>query len=75
MKGSRGIDPLILKLGLMEVRGQRYALTALPQGKDSDTHWIGGCMSPRAVLDIWEKNNFCGTTEMQTPDRPAGSIL
>lgn len=59
----------------MEVRGQPHALTALPQGEDSDTHRTGGCMSPRAILDVWEKNNSCGTTEMQTLNRPAGSIL
>jgi hypothetical protein len=59
----------------MEVIGQHHALTALPQGKDSDTHWTGGCMNPKAILDVCEKNNSCGTTEMQTPDRPGGSIL
>jgi hypothetical protein len=30
----------------MEVSGQLY-----PQGKSPGTHWIGGWVSPRAVLD------------------------
>jgi hypothetical protein len=32
--------------------GQRHAPTALyPGGKDPHTHWIGGCVGPRAGLD------------------------
>jgi hypothetical protein len=36
----------------MEVIGQLHASTALPPGKKKPgTHWIGGWMGPRTVLD------------------------
>jgi hypothetical protein len=37
----------------MEVTGQLHALAALPTGKEPPgTHWIGGWVGPRAVLDV-----------------------
>jgi hypothetical protein len=35
----------------MGVGGQRHALAALPPGKRSGTHFIGGWVDPRAGLD------------------------
>ena len=35
----------------MGVGGQRHAPAALPLGKRAGTHYIGGCVGPRAVLD------------------------
>jgi hypothetical protein len=35
----------------MKVGGQRHAPTALPPGKRPGTHFIGGCVGPRAGLD------------------------
>ena len=35
----------------MEVGGQRHDPAALPMGKKSGTHCIGGCVGPRAGLD------------------------
>jgi len=48
---SRGIGLLFLKLGVDGVGGQRHAPAALPPGKRSSTHRIGGCVGLRAVLD------------------------
>jgi hypothetical protein len=35
----------------MEVSGQLHTSAALPPGKDLSTHWIGGWVGPRTVLD------------------------
>jgi hypothetical protein len=35
----------------MEVSGQLHALATLPRKKAPGTHWIGGWVGPRAVLD------------------------
>jgi hypothetical protein len=35
----------------MEVSGQLHASAALPPGKATGTHWIGGWVGPRAGLD------------------------
>jgi hypothetical protein len=45
----------------MEVNGQNHALAALPPGNNTSTHWIGGCESPRARLDVQENKtiSFC----------------
>ena len=40
----------------MWVGGQRHASAALPPGKRYGTHFIGGCVSPRAGLDGCEKS-------------------
>jgi hypothetical protein len=36
----------------VEVIGQLKAMAGLMPGKDSDIHWIGGCVIPRAGLDL-----------------------
>jgi hypothetical protein len=35
----------------MEVSGQLHAAAALPRERAPGTHWIGGWLGPRAVLD------------------------
>ena len=40
----------------MGVGGQRYAPAALPQGKRPGTHFTGGWVGPRAVLDACGKS-------------------
>jgi hypothetical protein len=43
----------------MEVSGQLYAPAALPPGKDPPgTHWKGGWVGPRAVLDAVVKRKI-----------------
>jgi hypothetical protein len=42
----------------MEVSGQLHAPTALTQRKAPGTHWIGGWVGPRAVLDALVKKKL-----------------
>jgi len=35
----------------MEVSGQLHAMAISPPGKAPGTHWIGGWVGPRAILD------------------------
>jgi hypothetical protein len=43
----------------MEVSGQLHALAALPPRETApDTHWIGGWVGPRAVLDVVVKRKI-----------------
>jgi hypothetical protein len=43
----------------MEVKGQLHTPAALPPGKRApDTHWIGGWVGPRAVLDAEVKRKI-----------------
>jgi len=43
----------------MEVSGQLHAPVALPPGKEPPvTHWIGGCVGPRAGLDAVVKKKI-----------------
>jgi hypothetical protein len=50
--GSECTDPHFPDLGTkLEVSGQLHAPEALPQGKSSGTHWIGGWVGPRAGLE------------------------
>jgi hypothetical protein len=43
----------------VEVSGQLHTLTTLLPGiKAPGTHWIGGCVSPRAVLDAVVKKKI-----------------
>jgi hypothetical protein len=44
-----------LPLRYLEVSGQLHAPVALPLEKSPSTHWIGGRMDLRAVLDNMEK--------------------
>jgi hypothetical protein len=46
----------------MEVSGQLHAPAALPQGKEPGTHWIGGCVGPRASLDTVVKGKIMNNT-------------
>ena len=55
----------------MGVGNQRYATTALPPGKKSGTHCIGGLVGPRAGLDGCEKSR--PPNEIRSPDGPARS--
>jgi hypothetical protein len=36
----------------MEVCGELHAPAALPRERASGTHWIGGWVGPRTVLDV-----------------------
>jgi hypothetical protein len=42
----------------MEVRGQLHALATSPPGKEPWYHWIGGWVSPRAILDAVVKRKI-----------------
>jgi hypothetical protein len=42
----------------MEVSGQLHAPAAFSPGKAPDTHWIGGWVSPRAVMDAVVKRKI-----------------
>jgi hypothetical protein len=44
----------------MEVSGQLHAPAALPPGERAPgTHWIGGWVGPRAVLEAEEYQKIC----------------
>jgi hypothetical protein len=48
----------------MEVSGQLHAPTALPPRDTApDTHWIGGWMGPRAVLNTVAKRKIPSRTK------------
>jgi hypothetical protein len=56
------------------VSGQFHALTALPPAKEPPgTHWMGGCVGPRAGLEDMEKRQFLILLglELQRLGRPA----
>jgi hypothetical protein len=54
-----------LTLALDGVSGQCHAPIALyPRGRDPGTHWIGGCVGLRAVLDTGlEENSFASARD------------
>jgi hypothetical protein len=54
----------------MEVSGQLHALAALPWGKSSSTHWIGGWMGLRGSGRYGEEKNLLPCRE-RNPGRPA----
>jgi hypothetical protein len=55
----------------MEVSGQLHAPTALPPGeKAPDTHWIGGWVGPRAVLDAVGKRKIPSPRRKSNPRTP-----
>jgi hypothetical protein len=58
--GNGGVAPLILwPRRQMDVSGQLHAPAALPPGERAPgTHWIGGWVGPRAVLDAVVKRKF-----------------
>jgi len=55
----------------MEVSDQLHAPAALPPGKEPPgTHWIGGWVGPRAVLDAVEKRKIPSPRRESNPDHP-----
>jgi hypothetical protein len=55
----------------MEVSGQLHAPAALPPGGGSPgTHWIGGWVSPRAVLDAVVKRKIPSPRRESNPRTP-----
>jgi hypothetical protein len=53
------------------VSGQRHAPSALyPRGKDTRTHWIGGCVGPRAGLDSEVRGKIICLCRGWNLDRP-----
>jgi hypothetical protein len=52
----------------MEVSGQLHAPASLPPGKD--THWIGGWVGPRAVLDTVVKRKIPNPRQESNPRTP-----
>jgi hypothetical protein len=54
----------------MEVSGQFHAPPALPPGRDSGTHWIGGWVGPRAVLDAVVKRKIPSPRRESNPRTP-----
>jgi hypothetical protein len=51
----------------MEVSGQLHAPAALPPERDPGTHWIGGWVGPRAVLDAVVKKKIPGPRRESNP--------
>jgi hypothetical protein len=59
----------------MEASGQLRVLAALPPGKHSGAHGVGGCVGPRHGFNILEKGEKCVSPfRIQSWDRPARII-
>jgi hypothetical protein len=54
----------------MEVSGQLHAPAALPPGKAAGTHWIGGWVGPRGVLDAVMKRKIPRPRQESNPRTP-----
>jgi hypothetical protein len=54
----------------MEVTGQLHAPAAFPPGKAPGTHWIGGWVGPRAVLDAAVKRKIPSPRRESNPRTP-----
>jgi hypothetical protein len=54
----------------MEVSGQLHALAALPQREVPGTHWIGGWVGPKAVLDAMVKRKIPSPRLESSPRTP-----
>jgi hypothetical protein len=55
----------------MEVSGQPHAPAALPpKERTSGTHWIGGWVGPRAVLDAVVKRRIPSPRRESNPRTP-----
>jgi hypothetical protein len=55
----------------LEVSGQRHAPAALPPGKETPgTHWIGGWVGHRAVLDAMVKRKIPSSRRESNPKTP-----
>jgi hypothetical protein len=59
----------------LEVSGELHAPAALPRGIAPGTHWLGGCVNPRAGLDDVKKRKFLALPglELRPLGRPASS--
>jgi hypothetical protein len=69
--GSGSIAPLILwPRQYMEVSGQLHAPASLPQERAPGTHWIGGWVDPRAVLDAVVKSKIPSPHRESNPRTP-----
>jgi hypothetical protein len=54
----------------MEVSDQLHAPAALPSTKEPVTHWIGGWVGPRAVLDTVVKRKIPSLRRESNPRTP-----
>jgi hypothetical protein len=54
----------------MGVSGQFHAQASLPSRKEPITHWIGGWVGPRAVLDVVVKRKIPSTCQESNPRTP-----
>jgi hypothetical protein len=64
--------------GVLEWRSSSTHLASLtgsftPRERSPGTHWIGGCLGPRAVLDAVVKKKFPAAARTRTPDHSARS--
>jgi hypothetical protein len=59
----------------MEVSGQLHAPAALTQGKRLRTHWIGGWVGPRAVLDAVVKRKIPSPRQESNPRTPIVQLV
>jgi hypothetical protein len=58
----------------MEVSGQLHATAALPPEETAPgTHWIGGCLGPRAGPDAMVQRKISCPCRESNPGRPAHS--
>jgi hypothetical protein len=65
------LDLIILTRHQMEVSGQLHAPAALPPGKEPPgSHWIGGWVDPRAVLDAVVKRKIPSPGRESNPRTP-----
>jgi hypothetical protein len=72
--GSEGIAPLILwPRHQMDVGGQLHAPAALPPERAPGTHWVGGWMGSRAVLDTVVKRKISSSCRETNPRTPMSS--
>jgi hypothetical protein len=58
----------------MEVSGQLHAPAALPPGEEG-THWIGGWVGPRAVLDAVVKRKNPSPPRESNPRIPIVQLV
>jgi hypothetical protein len=56
--GSGRLDPHFLDLAISWRSVSASCLGRITPGKDPGTHWIGGCVDPRAGMDDVEKRKF-----------------
>jgi hypothetical protein len=69
--GSGGIAPRILDSGTRWLRVVSVTLRSLySQGEAPGTHWIGGWVGPRAILDAMMKRKFLSLRRESNPRTP-----